>query len=201
MRLRFEGAIAGVGSTSGTRVVVGRWDRSPFGPFADVMVAEPDGTRVLLAPNDEVAELVSETYRFDRVEIGPVEVTDAWQVSAPGLDVRLTLGGRAPLGRLLRVVPSRLAGAPAWTWLTDPVARVALRGVRTRGTAGNGRREFYGATDLHRIIGLSGTWRGVDLGTLARVSPEPGFGFGSTPETPSVTSIVTTVEGPLSRGA
>ena len=201
MRLRFEGAIAGVGSTGGTRVVVGRWDRSPLGRFADVMVAEPDGTRVLLAPNDEVAELVSETYRFDRVEIGPVEVTDDWHVAAPGLDMGLTLGGRAPLGQLLRVVPSRLAGAPAWTWLTDPVARVALRGVRTRGTAGNGRREFYGATDLHRIIGLSGAWRGADLGTLAPVTPEPGFGFGSTPVTPSVTSIVTTIEGRLSRGA
>ena len=47
---RFHGAIAGVGSTSGVRIVVGRWDESPLGTFADVMLAEPDGTRVLLAP-------------------------------------------------------------------------------------------------------------------------------------------------------
>ena len=56
---RFTGAIAGVGSTSGVRVVVGRWDESPMGAFADVMLAEPDGTRVLLAPDDRVAEFVS----------------------------------------------------------------------------------------------------------------------------------------------
>ena len=149
---------------------------------------------MLLAPDEQVAAFVSETYRFDRVEIGPVGVTRDWHVSAPGLDLRIETGPRTLLGRLLRLVPLGLATAPAWARLTDPVARVALSGVRTRGTAGNGRREYYGATDLHRIIALSGTWLGRDLGVLAPVSPEPGFGFGSTPRTPSVTSIVTTVE-------
>ena len=42
--------------------------------------------------------------------------------------------------------------------------------------------------------GLSGTWQGMDLGSLAPVTPEPAFGFGSTPERPSVTAIVTTVD-------
>ena len=91
-------------------------------------------------------------------------------------------------------MPSRLATAPWWARLTDPVARVVLRGVRTRGTAGNERREYYGATDLHRITELAGSWQGNDLGGLAPVSPEPGFGFGSTPQRPSVTSIVTTID-------
>jgi hypothetical protein len=196
-RHRFAGAIAGVGSTSGVRVVVGRWASSPLGAFADVMLAERDGTRVLLAPSDDVADFVSSTYHFDRVEIGPVTASvepAVWAVHAPGLDLALTLGGRAPLGRLLGLVPDRLATAPAWARITDPVARTLLRGVRTRGTAGNDRREYYGATDLRRVSSLTGTWQGEDLGALARVSPEPGFGFGSTPRTPSVTSIVTTVD-------
>ncbi len=177
--------------------MVGRWQESPLGTFADVMLAEPDGTRVLLAPSGEVADFVASTYRFDRVEIGPVTVLDRAGercVSAPGLDLVLGVGRRLPLGWLLRLVPQRLATAPAWARLTDPVARVLLRGVRTRGTAGNGRREYYGATDLHRVIGLSGSWHGTDLGGLAPVLPEPGFGFGSTPRRPSVTAIVTTVE-------
>ena len=76
---------------------------------------------------------------------------------------------------------------------TDPVARVVMRGVRTRGTAGGGRREFYGATDLHPVTAASGTWRGQDLGGLRPVSPEPGFGFSSTPTRPAVTSVVTTI--------
>jgi hypothetical protein len=197
-RDRFTGAIAGVGSTSGVRVVVGRWDDSPFGSFADVMLAEPDGTRVLLAPDERVAEFVSATYSFDRVEIVPVMVTVTvtrdWQVTAPVLELRLGVGPRTWLGRLLGLVPARLATAPGWTRVTDPVARLLLRGVRTRGTAGNGRREFYGATDVHRITSLTGSWGGADLGELARVAPEPGFGFGSTPPAPSVTSLVTTVE-------
>lgn len=198
-RHRFAGHIAGVGSTSGVRVVVGHWPQSPLGPFTDVMVAEADGTRVLLAPDAEVADFVARTYRFDRVVVGPVwaEVTEGrWQVEGPELSLTLHLGRRTPLGRLLRLVPSRLATAPWWSGLTDPVARVALRGVRTRGSAGCGRREFYGATDLHAVVGLRGRWRGGDLGALAPVAPEPRFGFGSTPEQPSVTAVTTTVEVP-----
>ncbi len=80
--------------------------------------------------------------------------------------------------------------------MTDPVARLALPGVRTRGSAGGGRRETYGATDLRRVTGISGRWRGSDLGHLAPVDPDPGFGFGSTPRCPGVTSIVTTVQVP-----
>ena len=199
MRQRFAGAIAGVGSTSGVRVVVGRWEDSPLGAFADVMLAEPDGTRLLLAPDERVAEFVSQTYRFDRVLVGPVSVSvggGSWRVTAPQLELAFEVGHRLSLGWLLRLVPRRLATSPWWARLTDPVARVLLRGVRTRGSAGNGRREYYGATDLHRISALSGTWLGDDLGGLAPVAPEPGFGFGSTPRTPSVTSLVTTVEVP-----
>jgi len=195
-RDRFTGRIAGVGTTSGVRVVVGRWDQSPWGGFNDVMLAQPDGLRVLLAPSGQVAEFVAATYTFDRVELGPVAVTDAgsvWQVTAPGLVLRLATGRRRLIGRLLGVVPRRVSTAPAWAGVTDPVARVAMRGVRTRGTAGNGRREYYGATDLHAVDAVEGTWRGSPLGTLATVDPDPRFGFGSTPRRPSVTSLVTTV--------
>jgi hypothetical protein len=70
-----------------------------------------------------------------------------------------------------------------------------LRGVRTRGSAGHGRTEAYGATDLHRVERMHGTWRGRPLGELRPVTPDPGFGFGSTPSVPSVTTLVTTVRG------
>lgn len=198
-RDRFRGHIAGAGSSAGVRVVVGRWDHSPLGSFTDVMLAEPDGTRHLLAPSQEVADYVASTYSFDHVTIGPVtaRATEAgWDVEAPGLSLHLAVGSRTALGRLLRLVPRRLAEAPGWTRVTDPVARRVLRGVRTRGSAGGGRREFYGATDLRRVTSLRGTWSGRDLGSLAPVTPEPGFGFGSTPERPSVTTVVTTVELP-----
>jgi len=94
---------------------------------------------------------------------------------------------------VLQLVPDRVATWPAWCLVTDPVARVVLRGVRTRGTAGADRVETYGATDHHAVDAMRGTWRGRDLGALAPVLPEPGFGFGSTPSAPSVTTLVTTV--------
>ncbi len=54
-RIRFEGYIAGLGSTSGTRLVVGCWERSPLGAFADLMIERPDGHRLLIAPSARFA--------------------------------------------------------------------------------------------------------------------------------------------------
>jgi hypothetical protein len=195
VRSRFRGHIAGVGTTSGVRVVVGRWASSPYGAFADAMVETATGHRVLLAPSREIAEFVAATYSFDEVRIEPVTV-QGWAVRSPSLTLDLETGGRTPLGRLLRLVPARLAQSPAWCSVTDPVARVVLRGVRTRGTAGRHRREWYGATDAHAVTAASGSLDGIDLGTLAPVRPAPRFGFSSTPATPSVTAVVTTVATP-----
>lgn len=190
--MRFRGHIAGVGTTSGVRVVVGRWDETPYGAFADAMVETADGHRVLIAPSDEVAELVASTYSFDEVRIEPITV-DGWAVRSPSLTLDLTVGARTGLGRLLRLVPRRLAESPAWCTVTDPVARVVLRGVRTRGSAGQGRREFYGATDVRAVATARGAFDGSDLGALAPVDPSPRFGFSSTPRRPSVTAVVTTI--------
>lgn len=196
---RFDGHILGVGSTSGTRLVVGRWHTSPLGEFADVMVARPDGHRILLAPSESVAGFVSATYSFDETRLVPVVVRGdnvpgaRWEVEAGPLAMRVRIGARTPLGRLLGVVPGAVATAPAFTRLTDPVARAVMPGVRTRGSAGGGRREYYGARNHFRLTGFEGTWDGEDLGAPARVSPDLGFGFGGTPRTPSLTAITTTV--------
>lgn len=197
VRERFTGRIAGVGSTSGVRVVVGRWDDSPWGAFADVMVEDASGHRVLLAPDERVRDFVTATYSFDEHVIEPVDVADTadgWQVSTPSLSLRLDVGRRTPLGAALGLVPSRVATSPAWCSVVDPVVRVVMRGVRTRGTAGNDRREWYGATSVRAVTRIEGEWRGSDLGALARVEPPCRFGFSSTPARPSVTSVVTTVE-------
>jgi hypothetical protein len=191
-RSRFSGEIAGIGSSSGTRVVVGRWAASPLGSFTDAMVETAGGHRVLLAPSADVAEFVEATYFFDEVRIEAI-VTDGWSVRSPSLSLDLTAGHRTLLGQLLRLVPVRLAESPAWCAVTDPVARVVLRGVRTRGSAGGGRREWYGATDHHVVRDMSGSFDGEDLGDLRPVLPSPRFGFSSTPARPSITRVVTTV--------
>lgn len=198
-RYRFAGEIAGVGSTSGVRVVVGHWRDTPLGSFADAMVERRDGHRVLLAPSAEVRDFIAATYVFDEVRLEPCEVRESpgrREFRSTSLHLDLTLGGRTALGHLLRVVPARLGTAPAWCALTDPVARVVLRGVRTRGSAAGRRREWYGATDVHRVVRLDGALDGADLGDLAPVDPPCRFGFSSTPRTPSLTQVVTTVEVP-----
>ena len=156
------------------------------------MVETAAGHRVLVAPTDEVADFVAATYSFDEVRIEPITV-NGWVLSSPSLSLSLTVGRRTTLGRLLRAVPRRLAESPAWCTVTDPVARLVLRGVRTRGSAGGGRREYYGATDHHAVEAVAGSFDGLDLGDLAPVDPAPSFGFSSTPPRPSVTTVVTTV--------
>jgi hypothetical protein len=196
---RFHGQIAGVGSASGVRVVVGSWLRTPLGSFGDAMVETAGGHRVLVAPSPEVAAFIEATYVFDEVRLEPIAVTSGrsrWHVESPSLSLDLTVGGRLPLGRVLRAVPVRVASSPAWATAVDPVARVALRGVRTRGTALAGRREYYGATDLHSVTALEGVFDCESLGTLAPVDPPCRFGFSSTPARPSVTTVVTTVVTP-----
>ncbi|GAA3707773.1 hypothetical protein [Streptomyces tremellae] len=198
-RLRFDGWIAGTGTASGTRLVLGHWPRSPFGAFSDVMVERPDGHRLLLAPTRDTARFVAATYLFDTVLVVPVAVTAAgrrWTVTAGPLAWRFAAGRRGVLGLALRAVPGPLAGRPAWSALTDLPARVLLDGVRTRGTAGGGRREWYGARDLRPLAAVAASWDGTGLGPMTRVTPPVRFGFGSVPPAPSLVRVTTTVELP-----
>lgn len=193
----FDGRILGVGSSSGVRVVVGVWERSPFGSFADAMVADATGHRVLVAPTEEVAEYVSSTYSFDEVCSGEVAVSsrhDGLRFESDDLVLDVTFGARTVVGRLLRLVPRLIAHSPVTARMADPIAARVVRGVRTYGSAGNGRREFYCATDQFAVSSIFGTWRAVALGTLAAVQPNPNFGFSSTPPQPSIVTLRTVVE-------
>lgn len=197
LRLRFDGWIAGTGTVSGTRIVLGHWLRSPFGPFSDVMLERPDGHRLLLAPTGGIARFVCGTYSFDSVYVVPIDVsvTDRrWQVAAGPLDLCFTAGRRGMTGRLLRAVPGAIARRPAWSALTNLPARVLMRGVRTRGTAGGGRYEWYGARDLRTIRAVSASFEGQDLGAMAPVDPPVRFGFGSVPRKPALVRVTTTVD-------
>ncbi|MFK0170550.1 hypothetical protein ACIQU5_17230 [Streptomyces sp. NPDC090306] len=195
-RLRFEGCIAGIGTSSGARIVLGHWLRSPLGTFSDVMLEQADGQRVLLAPTLAAAEFVAGTYVFDEILVVPVEVsvTDAvWTVDAGPLHLRFTTGRRGALGLLLRAVPRPVAAHPLWATAIGPPARL-LRGVRTHGSARPGRHEWYGAHDLRPITTATATLDGEHLGGLAAVEPPVRFGFGSTPRRPSLVQVTTTVE-------
>lgn len=196
----FTGHIAGAGTAEGTRLVLGCWIKTPHGPFADVMVEDADGRRILLAPDDWVADFVASTYSFDEVRIVPVSVARSgtgagsrWTVEAGPLSWRFELGARSPLGRLLRLVPKRLGRTLGVARVSDLVAARVMPGVRTLGRAGDGRTEWYAARDLHRMRRSAAAWDGADLGGMREMTPPPRFGFSSTPREPSVTALTSTV--------
>lgn len=196
-RVAFTGHIAGFGSLAGIRMVVGIWQESPFGSFSDVMVQTPDGVRTLLAPSAEVAEFISATYSFDYVHTGEVSTeltSDRLTVTAATLDVSVAIGGPARFDGLLRLVPGFLATTPVWLRLIDPVAARLVPGVHTAGTAGQGRREYYGVRRTRRIVGVSGRYESTPLGGLADLSPPVQFGFSSAPAAPQLVSVTTTID-------
>ncbi|MGI8879514.1 MAG: hypothetical protein ACR2KJ_03185 [Jatrophihabitans sp.] len=179
------------------------WPVSPFGPITDVMVEHADGHRVLIAPSDEVAEFLAATYRFDeiRVEATTLGIRDQrWSVASTSLQLSLELGRRTTLGQLLATVPRSVARSRWWCSAIDPFAHLLVRGVHTRGTAGGGRREWYAALDLHAVDSVHAEWEGTDLGAVRPVEPPVRFGFGSTPRSPSLTRITTTVLIPSPAG-
>ncbi|WP_123681212.1 hypothetical protein [Curtobacterium sp. PhB115] len=196
---RFRGRIMGVGTTSGVRVVVGMWANSPFGAFTDVFLELPDGTSVLLAPDEIVAAYVSGTYRFDTVSVVDVRArrtAAGLELDAGALQVSVDVGAISPLGRVLRIVPKSIARDPRWLAVIDPVARLVAPGSGTAGSAGNGRREYYGVTGAHDVTGVRGTWAGEDLGDLAPLDPPVAFGFASMPRIPQVVDVETTIREP-----
>ncbi len=196
-RWRFDGEIAAFGTALGHRIVIGRWSVSPFGPISDVMVEDPHGARLLIAPSDDVAEFIASTYRFDSVDVTPVNVVRCpgqLHVAAGPLCSDLTIGRRGWLGLLLRAVPRRVASSPTWARLIDPFTRAVLPGVRTHGSAGSERREWYGAWDLHPLVSVTASWHGTDLGAMADVCPPVRFGFGSAPRRPSIVRLTSTVQ-------
>ncbi|MCC3275707.1 hypothetical protein LJ753_07460 [Arthrobacter sp. zg-Y20] len=193
---RFRGYIAGLGTSSGVRLVVGHWLDSPFGAFTDVMAEHDDGVRTLLAPSDTVAEYVGGTYRFDRTVVAPVDAVlsaSALRVAAGPLRLEVELGPVTVLGRLLEHVPAPLAVAPWWLRAVNPVAGLIVPGVQTAGSAGGGRREFYGVRSIRSLVAATAAWDGADLGQLRRIDPPVKFGFSSVPATPQMVAVTTTI--------
>jgi hypothetical protein len=160
------------------------------------MLQQPSGHRLLLAPTQEAADFISTTYSFDEVQVLDVSAEldrHRLAVDAGPLAIRAEVGPRTLLGTALRAVPRRLAVHPRWLSGVSPLAALAAPGARTFGTAGNGRLEYYGVSDLHHITSAVVTWEGADAGALAPIRPAVTFGFSSVPPRPSLARVRTTV--------
>jgi hypothetical protein len=199
----FDGHIAGIGTASGLRAVLGLWQQSPFGPFADAMVQLPSGHRILLAPTAEVGDFIAAVYNFDEIllaDVVAVHPAGELAVDAGPLRVRAAVGARTRLGAVARLVPRPLAVHPQWLRAINPLAARLSPGVRTAGAAKGGRQEYYGVTDLHCIDSASVGWNGADAGSLTAIRPGVTFGFSSVPPEPSLARVRTTVVQSMTGG-
>lgn len=172
------------------------WPVSPFGAIADVMVETADGHRVLVAPSAEAGDFIAATYTFDEIRIEPTRLRAAenrWAVTSESVRVAFSTGRRSVLGEVLASMPRHISRNRWWCAAIDRPARMIRPGVRTYGTAGGGRREWYAALDEHVITAAAASWLGSDLGALCPVDPPVRFGFGSAPSRPSLVRITTTV--------
>lgn len=71
-----------------------------------------------------------------------------------------------------------------------------MPGVRTYGTAGQDRLEWYAATSVRQLSCARATWEGEELGDLAPVVPAVRFGFASAPAQPTLTALTSYVQHP-----
>lgn len=176
-------------------MAVGHWDESPIGPMADVMWAQPDGTRILLADRDETAAFVSAVYSFDEVRVVPFSVARdvrGIDVAAGPLEVSLRAGSG------WRLPP--LALRPSWATrlLEAPIARLAM-GVHTYGTSSSGVREWYRAIGWRPVLAGAARLDGRSLGDLRPVDPPLRVGFSEPPRRPSMVMIRPLLEDPSGR--
>ena len=178
-----RGRIAACGFESGHRFVIGEWDESPIGPFADVMWAAPDGTRTLLASSEQARVFIEWVYEFDVSEVVPVDIVR---------EQRSTTVAAGPLS--IEFVRRRGIGLgfvrPAWftRHIEGPIAR-AVFGVETYGVSPTGVEEWYRATKWSPIRHGSASVAGVSAGELGSLRPPCGFGFSEPPPQPSLTEV------------
>lgn len=203
MRIVLEGAIAGLGFSSGDCFVVGLWDTGPLGAMADVMWAQPSGRRVLLAPDERVGAFVSGVYSFDETRVVPFALTraaDGFELTAGELQVTASLGRAHPLFALR---PRALRRSLAWVSVEDALLRPLVGrfviggggGVRMRGTTPGGHREWYRIDGYRRIVSATARFGGRDLGPLGALAPDPGFGFSGFPRRPAFVTCSPVLDG------
>ena len=151
----------------------------------DLMWADPDGTRRLVAPDREVADLVSSVYRFEEVLVAPLRLaagSRTLDLEAPtlGLSLRLRAGRGVtlPLGR-----PAAITRR-----LEAPLAR-RLLDVRTWGVTATGVEQWYQVRSFRWVTEGAARLEGQDLGGLTPLEPPVSFGFSEPPRRPSMVGV------------
>ena len=184
----FQGRISSCGFESGDRIVVGDWLSSPFGRFTDIMWAKPNGVRVLIAPDQKIAEYVGELYTFDEIQIQDIDViNNVRQMSLKSDSINLNFewsrGWRIPFRRSLFFIAT-----------VELFFARLLFGTRTHGTTKNDRKEWYAIDSVSKIIHGNAIVDGQDIGAITSMGEPCKFGFSEAPKKPSSCEVRTHIQ-------
>ena len=189
--IRIRGSISSAGFAGGNRFVVGHWERSPIGPFGDVMWGTPDGQRILLAGNQKVADFVTSIYNFDDVRIGDLQTeSDGRVTTVEGLGLNLHLSGG-----IARVIP--FSRPLSFTRFVERPLAKFLMGVETFGTSSRGVSEWYQAKQWRWVKSGTAVLDGNDLGELSNFSQPIEVGFSEPPTKPAIVSLQVAIRFPF----
>ena len=181
----FKGRITSSGFSDGSRIVIGDWQESKLGSFTNVMLANRDGTRTLLSPSREHAELVSKLYNFEEVHVVDMDVErsrNKISIRAGELRVSMSWGFVWPI--------------PFWRplWFIATVESFFGRlffGTRTYGLTKNRRKAWYSIRSLSRVSQAVACFGGEDLGERSAFETAACFGFSDPPRNPTSVTLKT----------
>ena len=175
----FSGRITSSGFDSGDRIVVGAWKTSKFGEFTDIMWAKPDGTRVLIAPTQEIADYVTDMYTFDEVILENITTTQGGRnlkINCSSMELEFTWnrGFSIPFKRSLFFIST-----------VELFFAKLLFSTRTYGITKNNRKEWYAIDRVSKVIQATAKIKGIDVGSLSPMNEPCKFGFSEAPKKPS----------------
>ncbi|MDP6869929.1 MAG: hypothetical protein QGI21_04075 [Candidatus Poseidoniaceae archaeon] len=188
----FEGRISSSGFESGDRFVIGDWHSSPLGPFANVLWAKPDGTRILISGTKKNADYVSSLYNFEEViitEIFVERLPKGIQIKAGPLEIEMhwNYGLIIPFSR------------PRWFISTVELffAKI-LFGTKTYGITSNNLKEWYCINRIAKIHTASAKCNGIDLNNMTNFETNACFGFSEPPKKPTSVMVRSIIESNIS---
>ena len=142
------------------------------------MWAKPDGTRVLIAPSEELGDFVSSLYSFDEVIVSPMEI----ERTEKSIEVECDLGRVCMKWGLNVPLPF---SRPRWfiANIEAPFARLFF-GTKTHGITRNGRKEWYHVRGLSRMKSVELELEGRSSNQMTDMAPSACFGFSNPPRMP-----------------
>lgn len=189
--IQIKGFISSIGFSDGNRFVIGHWKESPIGEFGDIMWGTPDGEKILVAGNEQVAEFVSAIYDFDRIQIENLHTSSdgkRTEAKTPNLEIEI-LGGL--VGGILPTRPL------AFTKYVENSFANLLMGVKTYGTSSRGVEEWYQAKRWRWVKDGSVKLNGINLESRSKFTEPIRVGFSEPPRKSAIVEIHVSIKSPF----